>query len=88
MNNLNNPEKMRQASFLHCTSTDEKPQHQQRPDASSSSCFSKKATAIGQQLPSHTQNVGTPISADVTKAVTPIYNWMSDLNLLSRVLHG
>ena len=72
----------------HRTSTDEKPQHQQCPDASSSSCFSKKATATGQQLPSHPRHVGTPISAGVTKAVKPIYSWMSDLNLLSRVLRG
>ena len=59
-NNLNNPEKMRQAiwaSFLRCASTDEKPRHQQCPDDPSSRCFFKKATANGQQLPTHTQKV-------------------------------
>ena len=86
MNNLNNPEKMRQAmwaSFLHCSSTDEEPQHQQCPDGQSSWCFYNKAVANEQQPPPHKQNVGTPMSANVAKAVTPIYGRMSDLNLLN-----
>ena len=87
MNKLNNPEKMRQdtwASFLHCTSTDEKLQHQQCPDGHVSWCFLKKAVANGQQPPPHKQNVGTPMSADVAKDVKPVSDWMSDLNLLNK----
>ena len=83
INKLNNPEKIRQAtwaSFLHCTSTDEKPQHQQCPDGHGSWCFLKKAVASGQQPPPHKQNVGTPMSPDVAKPVKPIYDRMSDLN--------
>ena len=89
--NLGNAEKVRQAiwaSFLHCTSTNEKPQHQQYPDGPDSWCFFKRAIADGEQPPPHMERVGTPLSADVVKAVKPIYDRMLDFNVLGRVKHG
>ena len=60
----------------------ETPAPAQCPDGPSSWCFFNKAIANGQQPPPHKEHVGTPMSADVAKAVKPIYDRMSDLSLL------
>lgn len=76
------------ASFLHCMSTDDAPQHQKCPQGPNSWCFYNKAVAIGQIPPNHKGNIGTPLSQDVAKAVKPIYERMSDHNLMGRIEHG
>ncbi|KAK7098137.1 hypothetical protein V1264_002497 [Littorina saxatilis] len=91
MKNLGKPDKMKEAiwaSFLHCSSTDDNPQHQQCPVGADSSCFFQKAVATGQEPPPHKDNVGTPLSADVARAVKPIYDRMSDVGLMARIKHG
>ena len=91
MKNLGKPEKMKEAiwaSFLHCSSTDDNPQHQKCPVGSDSWCFFQKAVAAGQEPPPHKDYVGTPLSADVARAVKPIYDRMSDIRLMARIKHG
>ncbi|XP_076444868.1 uncharacterized protein LOC143282880 [Babylonia areolata] len=89
--NLGDPAKMKEAilaSFLHCTSSDDNPQHMNCPEGPQSWCFYNKAIANSQRPPPHKENVGTPLSADVARAIRPIYDRMSELSLLNRIKHG
>ena len=89
--NLDNTEKMKEAiwaSFLHCMSNDDKPQHDKCPQDRESWCFYNKAIAIGQIPPSHKQNVGTPLARNVAEAIKPIYERMSQNSFLEKIRHG
>ena len=91
MKNLGKSDSMREAimaSFLHCMSSDDSPQHQKCPQGPDSWCFYNKAIANGQDPPSHKDHIGTPLSLDVARAVKPIYERMSDPSLLARIQHG
>eukprot|EP00745_Piridium_sociabile_P016866 TRINITY_DN25169_c0_g1_i4.p1 TRINITY_DN25169_c0_g1~~TRINITY_DN25169_c0_g1_i4.p1 ORF type:complete len:259 (+),score=33.26 TRINITY_DN25169_c0_g1_i4:433-1209(+) len=91
MQNLDNLEKRKEAmwaSFLHCSSTDDKPQHENCPQGPESWCFYNKAIAMGQRAPAHKQNVGTPLAQNVAQAIKPIYDRMSQNTLLERIQHG
>ncbi|KAL8589053.1 hypothetical protein ACOMHN_055066 [Nucella lapillus] len=91
MQNLGDPAKMKEAilaSFLHCISSDDNPQHMNCPQGPQSWCFFNKAIANGQEPPPHKENVGTPLSGDVARAIRPIYDRMSELSLLDRIKHG
>lgn len=88
---LGNPDGMKRAiwaSLLHCMSTDENPQHHMCPNGSSSWCFYNRAAAKGETPQSHKKKIKTPISYEVARAIYPIYERMSDLNLLRRMQHG
>ncbi|XP_076454221.1 uncharacterized protein LOC143289180 [Babylonia areolata] len=89
--NLGNPGKMREAiwaSYLHCCSTDDNPQHQNCPRGPDTWCFFNKAVADGRQPPAHKDHVGTPLSEDVARAIKPIYERMSNLALMEKIKHG
>ena len=89
--NLGSPAKMREAiwaSFLHCTSSDENPQHQNCPQGSDSWCFYNRSTANNERPPAHMDSIGTPLSQDVARAIRPIYDRMSSLPLMNRIEHG
>ena len=89
--NLGNAESMKKAiwaSFLHCSSSDEEPKHENCPTGLNSWCFYNRAIAAGQCPPSHKDHVGTPLSKDVAKSVRPIYCRMADTSLLQKIQHG
>ena len=89
--NLENPENMRKAiwaSFLHCMSTDDKPQHQNCPQGQDSWCFYNKAKALGVTPPPHKQNVGIALVYHVAEAIKPISERMSQTSLLDKITHG
>ena len=91
MKNLHTTTRMREAiwaSVEHCMSSDDNQQHDKCPQGPDSWCFFNKAIANGQPPPSHKLHVGTPLSLDVARAVRPIYDRMSDANLLGRIEHG
>ncbi|XP_025097592.1 uncharacterized protein LOC112565918 [Pomacea canaliculata] len=88
---LGDPEEMRRAiwaTLLHCMSTDEEPHHLRCPDGPDSWCFYKKAIAAGQTPGKHKDNIKVPLSYEVARAIYPIYERMSDPNLLRRMQHG
>ena len=58
------------ASFDHCSSTDEKPQHDRCPVGARSWCFYQTALATGQEPGPHRTNVGTPLAPDVVVPAT------------------
>ncbi|XP_070178777.1 uncharacterized protein [Littorina saxatilis] len=89
--NLNKPEEMKEAiwaSFMHCMSTDDNPQHEKCPHGPDSWCFFNKAVASGVPPPPHKQNVGTPLAHHVAEAIRPIYDRMSHNTLLEKIQHG
>lgn len=89
--NLNDQTKMKDAiwaSFLHCSSSDEHPQHENCPVGHESWCFYQKALARGENPPMHKENIGTPLAPDVATAIRPIYERMTDDTLLARIQHG
>ncbi|KAL8583884.1 hypothetical protein ACOMHN_009638 [Nucella lapillus] len=89
--NLGDAAKMREAvwaTFYHCYSTDGHPQHQHCPQGPDSWCFFNKAIANNVQPPTHKDNIRTPLSAQVSTSIRPIYERMSDLSLLNRIKHG
>lgn len=90
-NNLGNTDEMRKAiwaSLLHCMSTDEEPHHLRCPDGPDSWCFYNRALAAGEAPPSHNDHIHTPISYEVARAIHPVYERMSDPNLLNKMQHG
>ena len=76
MKNLHTTTGMREAiwaSFEHCMSSDDNPQHDKCPQGPDSWCFFNKAIA-NEPPPSHKLHmIGTPLSLDVARAVRPIY---------------
>ena len=91
MKNLGNSDSMKEAimaSFFHCLSSDQSPQHQKCPQGPDSWCFYNKAIENRQDPPSHKDHIGTPLSVDVARAVRPVYERMSDPSLLQRIQHG
>ena len=91
MNNIGDSEAMRNAiwaTLFHCASTDISPQHEKCPDHAESWCFFNKAVAKGELPPSHTDNIKTPLDWTVAKEMIPIYERLSDPNLLKRMIRG
>lgn len=74
------------ATLQHCTSTDKQPNHSWCPTGESSWCFYNRAQAKQQVPPKHSSR--TFISNDVFKAIMPIYQRLSNSELLSRCLNG
>ena len=76
------------AILFHCMSTDDDPNHTRCPSSEESWCFYKRAEAREEEPPSHAIHVKHPLASDVAAAMVPIYQRMSDPNLLKRVLKG
>ena len=91
MNNIGDSEAMRNAiwdTLFHCASIDMSPQHEKCPDHEESWCFFNKAVAKGELPPSHTDNLKMPLDLTVAKEMIPIYEKLSDPNLLKRMIRG
>ena len=91
LNNVGNADGMRRAiwaTLFHCMSTDEEPQHEKCPDGADSWCFYKKAIAMDKVPNSHKQHVRVPLDVSVAKEMVPIYDRLSDPNLLKRMEQG
>ena len=91
MNNIGDVDKMRDAiwaTLYHCSSTDENPQHHKCPAGSKSWCFYQQAIADEKELPSHATSQGHQLAENVANAMVPVYERMSDTNLLGRMVKG
>ena len=75
-------------SFNHCSSTDQKPQHDRCPVGARSWCFYQKALATGQEPGPHRTNVGTPLAPDVAEHVKEVYTRLAHVDLLKRCTLG
>ncbi|KAK2186943.1 hypothetical protein NP493_184g00016 [Ridgeia piscesae] len=76
------------ASFDHCSSTDEKPQHDRCPVGARSWCYYQKALATGHEPGPHRTNVDTPLAADVAELVKEVYTRLAHVDLLKRCTLG
>ncbi|XP_044586088.1 uncharacterized protein LOC123266122 [Cotesia glomerata] len=74
------------ATFYHYGSTDENPNHDMCPKGEDSWCSYQRAEASGE-LDTYTQDY-SPLPPDVLKAIKPIYDDLSNDNLLSRCVGG
>ena len=91
-NNLGNPAAMRSAAWatlFHSMSTDQDPHHQRCPQGQDSWCIFNKAAALGKDVPSHgPETISTFLDRDVAEKLIPIYERMTDENLLARMTTG
>ena len=69
-------------------STDEDPNHTRYPSGEEPWCFFKRAEAREDEPPSRAKHVKHPQDVDVAATMVPIYERMSDPNLLKRMLKG
>ena len=69
-------------SLFHCISTDESPKHNRCPTGPDSWCFYQKDVASGSEILSHGTTVTHPLTASVVQQMIPVYERMSDTNLL------
>lgn len=77
------------ASYLHCTSNDERPNHGYCPKTEDSWCFYDKAIAKGETPKSHKEmKVYFQVESDARKAILNIYLDLSKEDLLERCLRG
>ncbi|XP_044580501.1 uncharacterized protein LOC123262383 [Cotesia glomerata] len=85
--NVNRVEDMKNeilATYFHMISTDDNPQHDKCPKGVDSWCKWNEAKALGTEPPKHP----TPLHPDVQKAIFPIYQDLSRVDLLERCLGG
>ena len=77
------------ATLFHSTSTDADPHHTRCPRGLDSWCCFNKSVALGLPMPQHNpRTVGTMLDRDVTFKLVPIYERMTDDNLLVRMTTG
>ena len=77
------------ATLFHSTSTDADPHHTRCPRGLDSWCCFNKSVALGLPMPQHNPHtVGTMLDRDVTFKLVPIYERMTDDNLLVRMTTG
>ena len=76
------------ATLFHCVSTDDDPHHTRCPSGKDSWCFYQRAEANDQEPPPHAEHLKHPLAHDVAEAMIPVYQRMSDPNLLKRLLKG
>ncbi|XP_074098281.1 uncharacterized protein LOC141526972 [Cotesia typhae] len=74
------------ATFYHYGSSDEKPNHDMCPKGEESWCSYQHAEARGE-LDTYSHDY-SPLPSDVLKAIKPIYEDLSNENLLSRCIGG
>ena len=91
VNNVGDQDAMREAiwaSLFHCVSTDESPQHDRCPSGPNSWCFYNKSIATDVEIPPHSTQIRHPLAASVVQEMVPVYEQMSDANLLKRMEKG
>ena len=76
------------AIFHHCTSTDEKPNHEGCPEGLDSWCFFQRALARSDPPPYHKDKLSCFLAPEVAVYVKDVYDRMSEDDLLSRCLEG
>ena len=77
------------ASLFHSLSTNDDSHHQRCPHGPDSWCVFNKSAALGLAMPTHDiKTVGTLLDRDVAQELIPIYQWMTDDNLLARMTTG
>ena len=76
------------ATFFHAESTDEDPHHSRCPVGSNSRCFYQRALAAAEEPGSHRDNLGTPLTRDVSRHVEEVYVRLGHPDLLRRCLKG
>ncbi|KAK8721717.1 hypothetical protein OTU49_012530, partial [Cherax quadricarinatus] len=77
------------ASFFHCSSTDEKPQHHLCPTGDNSWCFYQKAVAANLPPPSHTtMKVQLQLEPAYMKKVHNIYKDLTTDEMMRRCVKG
>ena len=76
------------ATLLHCMSTDADPHHTRCPSGEESWCFYQRALASGEEPESHEERIKHPLAYEVAKAMLPVYQQMSNPNLLKRLAKG
>ena len=90
--NVGNADAMRDAvwaTLFHSTSTDADPHHTRCPHGLDSWCCFNKSVALGLPMPQHNpRTVGIMLDCDVTVKLVPIYERMTDDNLLVRMTTG
>lgn len=91
LNNVGDTDAMRSAiwaTLFHCVSTDDAPHHTRCPQGPNSWCFYSKALANGEEPPPHEGNITYFLDAQVAEKMVPVYQRMSDVNLLKRLTKG
>lgn len=77
------------ASFLHCSSSDAKPQHELCPKTKDSWCFYQRAMAKGEAVPSHTtMKVNFQLLTEFRRKALAEYKRLTSDKLLSACLPG
>lgn len=77
------------ASFLHCSSTDNNPQHHLCPKTPDSYCFYQRAKATNKPVPSHkTMKVSFQLSSELRQKVWGEYKRLTSDKILSACLLG
>ncbi|KAK3892697.1 hypothetical protein Pcinc_003489 [Petrolisthes cinctipes] len=77
------------ASFLHCSSTDDNPQHHLCPKTPDSYCFYQRAKANNKPVPSHkTMKVSFQLSSALRQKVWGEYKRLTSDKILSACLLG
>ena len=77
------------ATMYHCFSTNERPLHHLCPTGEGSWCFYNSAVARNQTPADHTTSIHTPLNYNLlSKHLKPIYNRLSNPDLLRRCLLG
>jgi hypothetical protein len=76
------------ATFYHTISTDVSPLHSKCPLSATSWCFYNKSRFLGQTPGSHNDNMKTVLNREVAQQIKPVYEKLSDTNLLERCMLG
>ena len=74
------------AFLFHMTSSDAHPKHMHCPPGPTSWCFWQRNVANGKEQGSHKEHETLP--ADIGKRLVPIFNRLSDEDLLKRCVHA
>ena len=76
------------ATIEHCSSTDNDPRHSHCPTGIKSHCFYQRAIAKGEPPSSHKENLSTYLNDKVVAAIKPLYERLTDGDLLRGCLLG
>ena len=76
------------AALFHCMSSDEAPHHTRCPPGEDTWCFFQRAEALGEEPAPHKDNIHHALDYSVAEAMVPVYQRMSDPNLLKRLAKG
>ena len=88
INNIGSPTNMRKAvwaTLYHCMRTNDAPHNDNCPHSVDSWCLYNRCISRDQPTPCHSTFIKTVLAPEVAQAMTPIYQRMSDPNLLERL---